>query len=608
MEQQVIQKEAEHRERKANVTGIPTQMKLDFERRSGLSFDDVRVHYNSDKPRKIGALAYTQIPQVHIGPGQERHLRHELGHVVQQKRGIVRPNRKSPMGIPINTDPALEYQADLLDYGVSTSVKHEYTPQAHPVRIFGESVLQAKHVFESKEEIDDHFHTTVNMKNLDAVETRAPFVREDTATTEEESIEPHVIKKPTMIYESMGVDENTFNEIRRITENYVGNTLLVFGLNMRCSSENGATISCSFEDDFNSFFFKYNKIAETIQTIERQIRGASDGTTEPPMRYIHNIYFFPFWWASPRRARGYLMPYIEARTLIMQKAQSYVDKNCSSSDSASILFRWIDGDARGDEMNMGPQAISYIVRNKSPVVATGAYLWRSENPLADPNYAEFITALNKEECELRVLFYKLKTAKKAADLDSGKTYPFVLCSEDTSSYYFPETALIMNSHMHNILANVPMSTDEETQDRESMRMVKNAEAKRGIDFASPPIFVLPVIPAFKISKPIKNEGGSGSYLGKELQEIVKKEKKKYSFDEFCVALSNLRQSVFDNKHWHFTHTSADAHWRKTPSTIEGMILSNAWKQNMLNNARCEAAIRLAQCDFLKDIIKDTPRH
>lgn len=48
MEQQVIQKEAEHRERKANVTGIPTQMKLDFEQRSGLSFDDVKVHYNSD--------------------------------------------------------------------------------------------------------------------------------------------------------------------------------------------------------------------------------------------------------------------------------------------------------------------------------------------------------------------------------------------------------------------------------------------------------------------------------------------------------------------------------------------------------------------------------
>lgn len=137
------------------------------------------------------------------------------------------------------------------------------------------------------------------------------------------------------------------------------------------------------------------------------------------------------------------------------------------------------------------------------------------------------------------------------------------------------TALIMNSHMHDILASITMKIDEETQDRESMRMVMNAAVKRGSAFVSKPITVLPAIPAFKISKPIKNEGGSGSYLGKELQEIVKKEKKKYSFDEFCVALSNLRQSCFDNKHWQFTHTSADAHWRKAPSTIEGMILSNA---------------------------------
>ena len=88
MKQEVIQKaEEKPKQRGPNMTGIPTQMKLDFEQRSGLSFDDVRVHYNSDKPRKIGALAYTQIPQVHIGPGQERHLRHELVHVVQQKEG-----------------------------------------------------------------------------------------------------------------------------------------------------------------------------------------------------------------------------------------------------------------------------------------------------------------------------------------------------------------------------------------------------------------------------------------------------------------------------------------------------------------------------------------
>lgn len=117
MRQEVIQKAPEQPKKQTpNLTGIPTQMKLDFERRSGLSFDDVRVHYNSDKPRKIGALAYTQGTQVHIGPGQERHLRHELGHVVQQKTSIVKPT-KIIHNIPVNTDQNLEKHATQFSLG-----------------------------------------------------------------------------------------------------------------------------------------------------------------------------------------------------------------------------------------------------------------------------------------------------------------------------------------------------------------------------------------------------------------------------------------------------------------------------------------------------------
>lgn len=110
---QLQQKKAEGPEvKKPNLTGIPTQMKLDFERRSGLSFDDVRVHYNSDKPARLGALAYTQGTQIHVGPGQERSLPHELGHVIQQKTGRVRPTRWIG-GLPVNDQPELEREADL---------------------------------------------------------------------------------------------------------------------------------------------------------------------------------------------------------------------------------------------------------------------------------------------------------------------------------------------------------------------------------------------------------------------------------------------------------------------------------------------------------------
>ena len=94
-----------------NQTGIPNNMKARFENFSGVSFDDVRVHYNSDRPAQLQALAYTQGNQVYIGPGQEKHLGHELGHVVQQKQGVVKPDFYIG-NVPVNTDSVLEKNAD----------------------------------------------------------------------------------------------------------------------------------------------------------------------------------------------------------------------------------------------------------------------------------------------------------------------------------------------------------------------------------------------------------------------------------------------------------------------------------------------------------------
>lgn len=95
----------------ANNTGIPDIMKDRYETLSGLCLDDVRVHYQSDKPIQLQALAYTQGNQVYIAPGQERHLPHELGHVLQQKRGNVQPTGFLN-GLPVNDSPALEREAD----------------------------------------------------------------------------------------------------------------------------------------------------------------------------------------------------------------------------------------------------------------------------------------------------------------------------------------------------------------------------------------------------------------------------------------------------------------------------------------------------------------
>lgn len=102
-----------------NETGIPDGMKKRFENLSGFSFDDVRVHYNSDKPAQLQALAYTQGNQVYVGPGQEKHLPHELGHVVQQMREDVCATTYQ-YGVPINDDPMLERGADRLEFSATS--------------------------------------------------------------------------------------------------------------------------------------------------------------------------------------------------------------------------------------------------------------------------------------------------------------------------------------------------------------------------------------------------------------------------------------------------------------------------------------------------------
>jgi hypothetical protein len=95
------------------ATGLPEPLKAVIEQLSGISLDDVRVSYNSPKPAELGALAYTQGAQIHVGPGQERHLPHEAWHVVQQKQGRVRPTlqRKAAR---LNTDAGLEAEAEAI--------------------------------------------------------------------------------------------------------------------------------------------------------------------------------------------------------------------------------------------------------------------------------------------------------------------------------------------------------------------------------------------------------------------------------------------------------------------------------------------------------------
>jgi hypothetical protein len=96
-----------------NTSGLPDQLAAGIEALSGADLRNVRVHYGTPAPAQLAAHAYAQGRDIHLAPGQERHLPHEAWHVVQQKQGRVSETGRSHIGL--NKDEgAAKIERDLL--------------------------------------------------------------------------------------------------------------------------------------------------------------------------------------------------------------------------------------------------------------------------------------------------------------------------------------------------------------------------------------------------------------------------------------------------------------------------------------------------------------
>jgi hypothetical protein len=120
-----------------NRTGLPDRLKAGVEALSGLPMDDVRVHYGSPRPRQLQAHAYAHGSDIHLAPGQERHLPHEAWHLVQQRTGRVRPTVRVG-GVDVNDDTGLEQEADRMGQkAASPSADAVRAADASPAGIAG---------------------------------------------------------------------------------------------------------------------------------------------------------------------------------------------------------------------------------------------------------------------------------------------------------------------------------------------------------------------------------------------------------------------------------------------------------------------------------------
>ncbi len=149
-------------QRKENKTGLPGDLKAGIESASGMPMDDVKVHYNSPRPARLQALAYTQGGEIHVGPGQERHLAHEAWHVVQQRQGRVKPNvRLGDVGL--NHDPTLEREADVMGERTTRSLAAFQRPVANAAS--ADKPVQCKLPHKGKPETKGYYNATAAAKN-----------------------------------------------------------------------------------------------------------------------------------------------------------------------------------------------------------------------------------------------------------------------------------------------------------------------------------------------------------------------------------------------------------------------------------------------------------
>ena len=93
-----------------NRTGLPDALKAGVEALSGISMDNVQVHYNAARPAQLQAHAFAQGSDIHVAPGQDQP--HEAWHVVQQAQGRVRPTVQMGGGTVVNDNDRLEREAD----------------------------------------------------------------------------------------------------------------------------------------------------------------------------------------------------------------------------------------------------------------------------------------------------------------------------------------------------------------------------------------------------------------------------------------------------------------------------------------------------------------
>jgi hypothetical protein len=95
-----------------NNTGLPDDVKSGIEILAGNAMDKVEVHCNSAKTAQLQADNCARGTDISLSPG--KHLPHEAWHIVEQKKGRVKPAKQMKDKVKVNDNCELEKAADAM--------------------------------------------------------------------------------------------------------------------------------------------------------------------------------------------------------------------------------------------------------------------------------------------------------------------------------------------------------------------------------------------------------------------------------------------------------------------------------------------------------------
>ena len=516
--------------------GLPNSLRSGIESLSGFSMENVRVHYNSSKPAKLQAYAYTQGTEIHVAPGHEKCLPHEAWHVVQQMQGRVKPTA-SIGNEAVNDSAALEHEADIMGR------------KAAAIEEAGEYPLQLKECTGRVSQLS-HIHNVVPpAKPAPKLSTPDP--------------------NPTVVFESMAANEEAARNIFDETKRYPGNTICVFGLNRQLNGE-APELNPNCVGDEGLHYF----------------RGFTFEWTTP-----HNVnpgdqYKMPF-----IEARTEVMSQAER---IVNKIKPSGPHGKEKKDySRDFVFRWIDGDAKMDTSYNIIPTLKKLADSEYQIV-TGSYKWKTTaSKDTMPYYCSLIETINECEHAVRAAYFehigglpefvdnrgglngfylpettlmmnreshqkilrKIRSRQAASEILLGQNNLPALLDNYDAEELDGELRNAINAVKQNnnpntvnalitlVQSNYRKDSSEfdngEIQDKESMKMLKSANISRTGVYHDPGLTVY---------KPLKEEFNLNdgiNYLGKGMLILLMSETKAEK-NKFEQELRNMRQSVFQH--------------------------------------------------------------